>query len=480
MAEKHKAGKDDLLKDGVSFYPADQHDLDTYAAARQQLAEFKVPVLIRAGNPNERLFVASFDGTGNDGYNDPEHATHVSRIEEELRRAAVRARTEGREPQVVTGYIAGPGTQQNPVSNFIDKAVGHTYEERIENMYKQFIEQAHRWKTQNPDIQIRLLDMGFSRGGEEAVGFSRLVHDRGIQDPTGAVYKYDSAGQIKSVRYTRPPLVAPGETPQAAMLFDPVGTGEPVWKHDRRLPASVISVLQLTAEDERRSLFKSTPATDLGLSEDGRALNMMVGGCHSDLVGSYHRNGLGVLAGHVATDYINALSDRPILAKQAVPDDPRLFVVHRSEEGMLLYRLTPKVDRTTSEGRNDRLVPKDQLEHVADGYNPEPRDEALASQFEFRKVPLNPAPKAPEAAQRHDDPATVVDRLLAAATAGDTAAFRDATRSAADHDAARALRQHAVTTVDQQQLAASQQQATQQQDAQQQEAHARRQTVPMH
>ena len=34
--------------------------------------------------------------------------------------------------------------------------------------------------------------------------------------------------------------------------------------HDRRLPPSVISGFQLTSEDERRGLFKSTSIIDMG------------------------------------------------------------------------------------------------------------------------------------------------------------------------------------------------------------------------
>src|SRR3546814_19224380 len=64
------------------------------------------------------------------------------------------------------------------------------------------------------------------------------------------------SGLIKSVEYIRPPLIPPGQTMQAALLFDPVATG--VKEHDRRLPPTVMSALQITAEDERRDQFEST------------------------------------------------------------------------------------------------------------------------------------------------------------------------------------------------------------------------------
>jgi len=481
MAEKHRLGKDGLLRDGVSHYPADEHDLRSYKDAERRLSEFKTPVLIHANNPHEKLFVACFDGTGNDANSDPEHATNVARIREGIDLASTSGNA-----QIARGYIEGPGTQKNFFVRTWDGVRGHTYEERLENMYQQFVDQAKKWREADPNVEIRLADIGFSRGAEQAAGFARLVHERGIQDPAGAVYKRDNNGDIIGVTYTKPPLVSPGQTAQVVGLFDPVGTGEPIEKHDRRLPPSVLSAFQITAEDERRSQFKSSLILDTGFSADGRFLNVMVGGAHSDIGGSYHRDGLGILAGNLMVDYLNGLSDKGFLQKREVPDDPRRFVVHRSEEGLLgLYKLTSMVDRRLPEGFNERLVPRENFKFAGDAYNPEPGDKMLMDRFDTRPVPIGPLPapvRSTEPAKTSvaaNDPAALVDRFLTAAASGDNAAFRDTTRTAADHDAARALREHAVTTVDQQQ-AVAQQQATQQQDVQQHEAPIRRHAVPMH
>jgi hypothetical protein len=487
MAEKHKLGKDGVLEDGVSHYPADERDLRSYQDAQQRLSEFRTPLLIHANDPHEKLFVACFDGTGNDANSDPEHATNVARVRDQIDLAKAAGNT-----QIARGYVEGPGTQKNFFVRTWDGARGHTYEERLEHMYQQFIDQAWKWHRDDPDVQIRLADMGFSRGAEQAAGFARLVHERGIQDPSGAVYKRDSNGDIIGVTYTTPPLVAPGQTAQAVGLFDPVGTGEPIEKHDRRLPPSVISAFQITAEDERRSQFKSSLILDPGFSADGRFLNVMVGGAHSDIGGSYHHDGLGILAGNLMTDYLNGLSDTRFLEKRAVPDDPNRFVVHRSEEGLLgLYKLTPLVDRRLPEGFNERLVPREDFKFSGDAYNPEPGDEMLKGRFGTRPIPIGPLPAPAKASPEHartaaeaDDPAVIVDRLLAATKSGDNAAFRDATRRAADHDAARELREHAIATVDQQLASAQQQTAAQQaapqQEVQSQEALVRRHAVPMH
>jgi len=470
MTEKHRIAKDGVLKDGVSHYPANAHDLQSYQEARDALTQHRVPVLLHANNEHERLFVASFDGTGNDAANDSHHLTSVARFHEQIQKQ--------KNPQIFSHYVEGPGTQSNFIVRTWDGARGHTYDERLERMYEQFVKQAWKWRQEDPNVEIRLADIGFSRGAEQAAGFARLVHERGIQDPSGIVRVKNAQGEIE-IQYTKPPLVPPGQTAQVVGLFDPVGTGDPVNKHDRRLPPSVISGFQTTSEDERRTHFKSSRIMDLGFSMDGRFLNVMVGGAHSDIGGSYHRDGLGIRSENLMADYLNALSDRPFLAKRAEPEDPRLNVVHRSERAFP-FVLAPRVDRQSPEGNVERLVPKHRLKAVADGYNAEPRDDALARQFEFRATPIGPTPPvSTRTVQGAHDPAAIVDRLLAAAASGNNAAFRDATRSAADHDAARALRDHAVGTVDQQQ-ANAQQQANQQQEAQAHEAHVRRHVVPMH
>ena len=96
-----------------------------------------------------------------------------------------------------------------------DGVRGHTYDPRLEEMYKRFIEQAAKWKADNPGVVITLAATGFSRGAEQAAGFTRLVHERGIEDPDGAVYQRDGNNQITGVTYTLPPLQEPGSIAQA-------------------------------------------------------------------------------------------------------------------------------------------------------------------------------------------------------------------------------------------------------------------------
>lgn len=390
MSKHNRMDPDGILSDGVRHDPATSR-LPVYADDRRQLQPFQEPVLLHANNPHERLYIAALDGTGNDKIHDPEHETNVGRISDQIK-----ALNKAGNHRVGGGYVPGPGTQQHePFTRLWDGARGYTVDERAEQAYKLFIDQAWKWKQQDPDAQIRLASISFSRGSEEAALLARLVDERGIQDPTGAKYTYDVHGQIKHVEYTEPALVAPHHVAQAVAMLDPVGTGSAM-REDRRLPPSVISGIQFTAMDEHRGLFKSDRIIDPGISPDGRFVGIYVPGAHSDVGGGYHRNGLAMRAGNVTIDYINGLSDVPILAKNPEPDDPRLNVIHHSEEGMWLYRVMPKINRLGPGGYNELEVSRHAVGYVSDAYNAEPRNETLSRQFERQAMPNGPVPGALE------------------------------------------------------------------------------------
>jgi hypothetical protein len=378
---------DGVLDDGVRHDDAALH-LPIYEDGRRQLESFQEPVLIHANNPHERLFIAALDGTGNDVAHDPEHATNVALIARQIER--------GGNPNIGFGYVPGPGTQQHePFARVFDGVRGYTVDERAEEMYKKLINQAWKWKQQDPDAQIRVASVGFSRGSEEAALLARMIDEHGIQDPSGAKYTYDSHHRIKHVEYSRPALMGPHQVAQAVVMFDPVGTGSAMHE-DRRLPPSVISGIEFIAMDEHRGLFKSDRIIDPGISPDGRFAGIYVPGAHSDVGGGYHRDGLSIRTGNFAIDYINGLSDVPILVKSPEPDDPRLNVIHHSQEGMWLYRVAPKINRLESGGYNQLEVSKHAVGRVPDAYNAEPRDETLSRQFERQVMPNGPVPGALE------------------------------------------------------------------------------------
>lgn len=417
--------------DGVKTYPADQHDLDSYVQAGQALSQLRAPRLLDSADPHSRLFVACFDGTGNSMYgSDPKNHTNVAEVAKQLQN--------GLSANVGVGYVEGPGTQDGWLGRAIDGATGRTFEPRLEKMYAQFIEQAKQWKAEDPDAKISLAGIGYSRGAEQEAAFSRLVHERGIQDPAGAVYVKDKNGNIvQPPTYRNPPLEQPGQVAQAVGLFDPVGTGEPR-KHDRRLPPSVMSGFQITAEDERRDLFKSTSILREGHSENQRFLNVTVGGAHSNIGGSYELNGLSIRSGNLMVDYLNGLSDRPYLQKRAEPSDPRLNVVHRSDQP-LFY--TSFGFRDGERDRIETVASKEQArdfrhgapDRVADPNRKEPIDEAMSARFEHRPVTIGPAPGAESRlveggrGQGGDIDRTFA-RMVEAARNRDDGAFREATR----------------------------------------------------
>ncbi len=382
-----KRDADGLPSAGVSYYPATAEQMSLYPNARETLSTFQTPVLVHehtGSNPPEKLYVAAFDGTGNDGDKDPEHATNVDYIRKQVKQA--------RDPNISVGYIAGPGTQNDWYTRTKDGVQGFTTKERSEQMYSDFIVEAQKWKAQNPDVQISVASVGFSRGAEEAALFTRLVDERGIKDPASATYIHNSRGGIESVSYAAgiEPLVPPKQVAQAAVLFDPVGTGKTM-DMDRRLPPSVISGIQLYAQDEQRSLFKVDTIIPLGKSEDGRFAGVMLPGSHSDVGGSYVRDGLSRRSGNIAIDYLNGLSDKPFLEKRS---EPERAVVHNSREGVFIYKMTGKVDRREPVGTNTVLVSKGYAKVLGkEAERAEPINAALNQKFtDRRNMPNSPVP----------------------------------------------------------------------------------------
>lgn len=234
MTEHHKRNGEGRIVDDVDTLFTGRKSLASYDDARSALGRLRVPTLLHARAADERLFVANFDGTGNDAGGDPEHLTNVARFAADL--------SEHVDPRVGFGYLRGPGTHPLGLIRGPDGAWGISHDARVRDMYRAFALQVRDWLRDNPNADIRLVSIGFSRGAEEAAALARMVHERGVVIPEGNGFRQ---------------LVAPGKIPQAVALFDPVGTGHPR-AHDRQLPASVVSGIQVVAGDEKRSQFPST------------------------------------------------------------------------------------------------------------------------------------------------------------------------------------------------------------------------------
>ncbi|OWF57272.1 phospholipase effector Tle1 domain-containing protein, partial [Xanthomonas vasicola] len=224
--------------DGVDTYPATAKDLAAYQQSRHALAQFQAPQLVSQTNPHSRLFVACFDGTGNDKYKDPEHITNIGVMYDQVQAANFAGLRN------INGYyVPGVGTQDDAFTRNLDGGLGYSYGPRMEEMYLKFITQAHEWKKQDPQAEISIVSTGFSRGAVTAAMFTRMVHERGIQDPVGMKIDQGPNGEILKLTPTHPPLVPPGRTAQAVGLLDPVATGD-MNLRDTRLPPSVVSGLQ--------------------------------------------------------------------------------------------------------------------------------------------------------------------------------------------------------------------------------------------
>lgn len=404
--------------DGVATHPASVEQLQAFDLASAQLAEFEAPVLLRRDS-SDRLFVAAFDGTGNSQRRDaPENHTNVASIHQQLEaRIAADEQAVGWSA-LGTGYVEGVGTQGG-LDGTLDLISGRTYEARLEEMYLQFVQQAKDWLDADPNADIRVASIGFSRGAEQAAGFTRMVEERGIRNPENADVVRGRDGLIERIVFNGPPLREPGSVVQAIGLFDPVGTGVPR-DHDRRPASSVVSGFQLTAEHERRNLFQGTRVADMGATFDGRFLNVLVPGAHSDVGGGYLQNGLSIRSGNLMIDYLNGLSDRPFLAKRAEPEDPALNVIHRSEQHQVFYR-TSEFDRNGTRVHQEELAPP-RLCRI-DCRDAEPRNEAMAAGLQWRPVAIAPVPAAHASTHLPGDAGPMVDRLLEAARRDDASAI---------------------------------------------------------
>lgn len=260
---------------------------------------------------HERLFVAMFDCSWKNASKGPSEPTTIRRIYLQWQQS------QKENPRIHAEYVVTDCARDNWFSR-PDR--GRSIKNaRLEQMYRKVGAQSARWLKQDPQASVALLNLGGSWGAVQAAEFTVVVARRGIESP---------GEDADSHVVARETLVAPGKTAQAIALLDPVGDTDPVL----RLPATVISGIQFTAMDEHRPVFQSVQIIGKGRSVDGRFIGLFVPGAHSDVCGGYHRDGLAIRTGNILIDYINGLGEIPWLTKQFEPDDPRLNVIHHSEE----------------------------------------------------------------------------------------------------------------------------------------------------
>lgn len=426
--------------DGVSRYAASPEQLARFDIAHAQLAQMDVPILHDRADPNSRIFFAYFDGTGNDAGDPRLGRTNVALLHESTRLAMQSDSALG------TFYLPGPGTQDSVLRKGADAMHGHTYEQRLETMYFEFCKWAKQQLAENPDARLSVGDIGFSRGAEQAAGFSRMVAERGVVDVDLGRVTFGRDGLVARADYDDAPrLISGAQVAQTQLLFDPVATGEPEF-HDRRPPPTVLTALQISSLHERRDLFEGTRILDPGLTNGGRFLNVAVPGDHTDNGGSYAEDGLARRTYNLGADFLNSVVQPPVFEKRHLRPD--LDVIHRSVEHQPIY------DDDRYRANERRGLPEDQLRSHREVLNgrrrdrseaardAEPIDAALDARFRRQPVEIGPVPATPAeyrdrppAPQRDDlQPEAprrpLLQLLLSPIAEADTPEGRDARRQA--------------------------------------------------
>ncbi|MDF2816663.1 MAG: hypothetical protein K0S73_603 [Stenotrophomonas rhizophila] len=363
--------------------PATAGDLQMEQALRQELEQLSVPVLQRGNASHEYLYLAFLDGTGQDLNNSRLGApTTVGLLFEQADRLEKDAGN-----RIGSHYSQGIGTQSNAVGRAFDGLIAYSWEDGIKSAYRDLAVQASAWVNNDPQAEIRVVGIGYSRGAVQTAGLLRLIDEYGIVPEEGLGFGHDKNGNI-SVISRLPPLVPPGQAAQATLLLDPVATNMPA-NFDARLPPSVISRVAIMAAHEQRELFPHQAINDPGITPDGRAINVAAPGGHSNVGGGNRDAGLEILTGNAAIDYLNTLRDQPLFEKRAVPMDLDTMTLYQAGGATALYGL--KIDRDGERNLRDALANCKIVDPCNDS---EPIDQALAARFEHRSIQPDPAEQA--------------------------------------------------------------------------------------
>ncbi|MGY1458154.1 phospholipase effector Tle1 domain-containing protein [Luteimonas sp. A534] len=376
-----------ISPDGVQARALGKEELDLIDAARAGMWRVRAPVFLDSAD--DRVFFVAMDGTSNSREKDPpENHTVVAKFEE-----ALAARDH---PAIGTTYIAGVGTQDGFLARSFDGAKAVTLDARAEKAYYDLCVQVKAWRDENPDAKIHVAGTGFSRGAESFPILARMIHERGIRDPTGVRPTFNEDGVLTSISWPDQPLLdPPGSIPTAAFLIDPVGTGR--YDTERKLPASNVGLVQLTSWLEPRDHFSSTQHAPLGLSDQGRVANFAIAGAHSDLGGSYHIDGVGRVVYNLQVDYFSTVLGGLQLEKVPEASDPRMYVAHRSEQHLL--GLWPDYGYQAVGGRimHQKLGPSCRQVASPDQCLREPVDPRLADGLTYKHVEVSRHPGGTDA-----------------------------------------------------------------------------------
>ena len=396
----------EFFRDGDSR-PVTSGELAMDLRAKGLLTLQRVPILQDTEGAGQYIFFVLFDGTGQDVANPDQAPTNIGLLKGQL--DGLKKQSELR---IGGHYVEGIGTQSQLVPRLIDQWRPYSWDEKIAEAYVELARQTRRWKEHDPDAQVRVAGVGYSRGAVLAAGLARLVDEHGILHPEDLHFDHDANGNL-TVNSDRPPLVPPGHTAQALALLDPVATNMPKG-FDARVPPSVVSALSIAAAHERRTSFPHQTIIEPGLSQDRRFASVLMPGGHSNIGGGAAAAGLESMAHNRMVDYLNGLRDRPVFEYRDLPDDPAQYSVYQARG----VTAVPGLDR---DGLRDTRTELANCTVVDLCRNAEPMDSVLAGQFEYRHLPSLAAGPV------FSEPLQTVSRAASAGTSpGDAAEKREA------------------------------------------------------
>ena len=309
--------------DNVPVTPMNAEQITQLHTKVDEARALKLPQLHDANDPHSRMFVMALDGTQNDAINNPKHMTNIGLVVGKLNAATSLAHG------VAGGYEPGVGNEKF-ITGIVDGAIGYTVQQQASNAYDKFVKQANLWHREDPDVKISLAGIGFSRGASALLIASNMVHEKGIPDLASVVKKTvvnPVTGQSHTETSYSRYIVLPGQVPQALILNDQVATGR-AEDMDRRVAPSVVSVVQLQAENEHRAPFPFYSAED-PIKLDPRIYTIKIAGSHSDIGGAYLLNGISSVTRQINEILLNKLGAN--IPESTPETDPKKYVIHDSE-----------------------------------------------------------------------------------------------------------------------------------------------------
>lgn len=255
-----------ILKDQTPVRNATRQELQQYEVIEEGINKLDTSGTFDSADKNQRLFYVSFDGTRNDRKDpDPDYI----RTNPDIMQTLVSEST-----NVKSKYIRGVATQtSNMIEEAYKSATGDECEDRSKEAYDAFCEQAIAWHAENPNVEIHLSTVGFSRGATSQRHFANMVQRQGVPDPDGTGF-----------------IIPPGGVHQDVMvLYDTVATNE----EDLMLSIpSGVKAIQIVANHENRINYDSVRITDPLYPDDPGIFEGGAAGAHCDVGGGYDYHGL--------------------------------------------------------------------------------------------------------------------------------------------------------------------------------------------